>query len=118
MNSKPDHSPRVTPGDSHVLTVRGIGISPNFLCPGGRGFELEFYSSETKLRELFGLFKRNRRQLEKQVFLGCLISSFARTVDVYCLFINIDHFGPFFFILITFPGHPGVIFSNARSLKF
>ena len=35
-------------------------------------------------------------QFEKQVFLCCLVSSFVKTVDVYCIFINnIDHFRPF-----------------------
>ena len=47
------------------------------------------------MRELFYLFQRNRGQLEKQVFLCCFISSFAKAVDVYCIFNNIDHFRPF-----------------------
>ena len=39
VNSKPDHLPppppsRAIPGDSHVLIARGVGFSPNFLCPG------------------------------------------------------------------------------------
>ena len=33
--------PRGTPRDLHVLTSSGVGFSPNFLCQGGRGLELE-----------------------------------------------------------------------------
>ena len=58
--------------------------------PRGRGFELEKFS--TVLKELLDLFQRNRRQLEKQVFLCCFISIFAKTVDVYCIFGNKDRF--------------------------
>ena len=32
-NSKPDH-PLATPSDSHFLTLRWVGFSPNLLCPG------------------------------------------------------------------------------------
>ena len=90
--------PRATPGDSQVPTARGgVGFSPNFLCPGGSGFWIReiFYSSERKMQQLFDLFQRNRRQLEKQVFLCCFISIFAKIVDVYCIFNNIDRFRSF-----------------------
>ena len=39
---------RATPGDLHVLTARGIGFSPNFLCQRGRGFELKKFSTVLK----------------------------------------------------------------------
>ena len=82
------------PGDSYVLTARGIRFSPKFLCLGGVGFSVG-ESFERKMQELLDLFKRNRRQLEKQMFLCCFITSLAKTVDVYCIFNNLDHFGSF-----------------------
>ena len=45
VNSKPDHSPG-HPGDSHVLTAKGV--LPNFLCPGDQGFELEKFPAVLK----------------------------------------------------------------------
>ena len=49
VNSKPDYLPtRATPGDLQVLTVRGVGFSPSFLCPGGQGYELEKFSTVLK----------------------------------------------------------------------
>ena len=47
VNPKPDHPPPLPgdPADSHVLTAWGVGFSPKFLCPGGRGFELEKFST-------------------------------------------------------------------------
>ena len=44
VNSKPDYPPD-DPQDSHVPTARGVRFSPNFLCPEGRGFELEKFST-------------------------------------------------------------------------
>ena len=52
-----------------------------------------FYSFQRQVQELLDLFQRNWRQLEKQVFLCCFMSTFAKPVDVYCIFDNIDHFG-------------------------
>ena len=43
--------PPATPGDSHVLTAREVGFSPNFLCPGGRGFESEKLSAVSQFRK-------------------------------------------------------------------
>ena len=84
------------------------GRPPRSHCPGGSGFRSTLlaggsgfrireisYSFERKLREFLDLFQRNRKQLEKLVFLYCLISIFAKTVDVYCIFDNIYHFRPF-----------------------
>ena len=84
VNSKPDHSPppRATPGDLHVITAPGVGFSPNFLCPGDWGFELEKFPAVLK--------EKGRN------FLICVkVYIFAKTVDVYCIFNNIDHFRPF-----------------------
>ena len=39
------------------------------------------------MQELLDMFQRNRRQLEKQVFLCCFIS-IVKTVDVYFIFNN------------------------------
>ena len=56
------------------------------------------------MKEFLDLFQRNWRQLEKQVFLCCFISTFAKAVDVYCIFNIIDHFRPF----RSLSGHPWV----------
>ena len=88
--------PRVTPGDSHVFTAPGVGFSHNFLCLGGWDFELEKFA--TVLKENAGtsqFISEKPEQFEKQVFLCCLISFFAKTVYVYCIFNNMDHFRSF-----------------------
>ena len=71
VNSKPDHPPGRAPGIRTFSLPGGVGFSPNHLCPGGWGFQLEkwFYSFERKMQELLDLFQRNWRQLEKHVFL-------------------------------------------------
>ena len=91
-----------SPGDSHVLTARGLGfrtfslpgvwVFTQLSLPGGRGFELEkfSYSLERKMQKLFDLFQRDRGQLEKRVFLCCFISIFAKQ----CIFNNTHHFRP------------------------
>ena len=82
----------------------GVRFSPNFLCPGSQGFELEKFSAVLKEKcrnSRFVLKKLDLRQLEKQVFLCCFISIFAKVVDVYCIFDNIDHFW-------SLSGHPRV----------
>ena len=39
VNSKPDHPPRATPGDSHILVAPGVGSSLLCLARGSaRGF--------------------------------------------------------------------------------
>ena len=47
VSSKPDHPPG-DPRDLHILTARGIRFLPNFLCLGGRGFELEKFPTVLK----------------------------------------------------------------------
>ena len=71
-------------GILHVLTARGVGFSPDFLCLGGWAFELEKFSAvfKEKMQEFLDLFQRNWRQPEKQAFLCCCISIFAKAVDV------------------------------------
>ena len=86
VNSKPDHLPSPgDPGDSHIP------------LPGGSRFWIGeiFYSFERKMQELLDLLQRNRKQVEKQVFLCCFISIFAKTADVYCICNNMDHFWSF-----------------------
>ena len=46
VNSKPDYPH----GDSHISTAREVGFLPNFVCPGGRGFESEKFSTVLKER--------------------------------------------------------------------
>ena len=58
VNSKHDHPP----GDSQVLTARGVECSPNFLCPGGRGFEFEKFP--TVLKENAGISRFVSKKLE------------------------------------------------------
>ena len=64
-------------------------------CLGVRDFELEKFSPvfKDKCRNFSICFKETGRQLEKQVFLCCFMSTFATPVDVYSIFDNIDHFG-------------------------
>ena len=82
-----------------MFSLPGGWVFAQLSLPGGEGwgFKLEefFYSSERKMQELLNLFHRNWRQLEKQVFLCCSITSFAKTLDVYCIFNNTYHFRPF-----------------------
>ena len=69
------------------------------------------------MQELLDLFHRNWKQLEKQVFL-LSITIFAKTLDVYCIFITYTIFGHLSHF-DKFSGHPRVIFADARSsLKF
>ena len=73
--------PRATPGDSHV--PRGRVFTSNFVARGS-GFELEKFST---------VLKRNRGQLEKQVFVCCFTPTFAKTsrkAVVSCHFIFAD----------------------------
>ena len=93
------------------LTILSPGSPRRFArshCPGGRVFaQLSlpgvsgvwireiFHSSERNMPELLDLIQRNQRLFEKQVFLCCFISIFAITVDVYCIFNDIDHFRPY-----------------------
>ena len=99
----------IPPGDP-----RGFGRSH---CPGGQVFaqfslpELDkfFYSFGRKMQEHLHLF---RRQLEKQVFLCCFTSIFAKTVDASLITSTIfGHFSHF----DKFSGHPRVIFADTRS---
>ena len=94
-------SPSLTipPGDP-----RGFARSH---CPGGRGFaQLSLPGGlGFRIREIFYVWKENYRNssicfkekqvLEKQVFLCCFISIFEETLDVCCIFNNIDHFRQF-----------------------
>ena len=43
VNSKPDHPPGI-----RTFSLPGVGFSQNFLCPGGRAFELEKFSTVLK----------------------------------------------------------------------
>ena len=99
----------ITPDDP-----RGFACSH---CLGVQDFESEKFSTvfQRQVQELLDLFQRNWRQ---QVFLCCFMSTFAKTVDVYCIFDNVDHFGHldhFDKIFRSSKSH----FANSRSsLKF
>ena len=96
--------PWVTPGDSHVFTASGVAFSPNFFCPGGRGFKLEKFATvlKEKCRNFSICFKEIQISLKNRC---CFISIFAKTVDVYCIFNNIDHFGHFDKLFRSSKGH-------------
>ena len=104
------------PGDpqgfAHSHCPSGRVFSQLFLCPWGQDFESDKLFTVLKeicRQELLDLIQRNRREL---VFLCCFIPMFAKTVDVYCICDNIDHFWPFH-------SFPEVIFAIATSsLKF
>ena len=66
--------PGATARDSHVLTTRGVGFSPNFLCPGGRGFELEKLSAVLKenCKNFSICFKETGGSLKSRCF--CAVS--------------------------------------------
>ena len=71
--------PRATSGDSHVLTARGFGFSPNFLLPLGRRFELEKFSTTLKKNARTSRFVSKKPEAaEKQGFLCCLISTLQK----------------------------------------
>ena len=53
---------------------------------GVRDFDSEKFSTVFKDKCRNFSIQRNWRQLEKQVFLCCFMSTFAKTVDVYCIF--------------------------------
>ena len=107
VTSKPEH-PQGDPLGFACPHYPGGRVSTNVLCPGS-GFRVReiFYSFERKMQELLNLFQRNRRQLEKQVFLCCFISMFVKTVDVYWIVNNIYHFRPHF-------GHFDKIFRSPK----
>ena len=67
-------SPGQPPGIRTFPLPGGSGFRPTFFA-WGSGFWIRevFYSCERKMQGLFDLFQRNRRQLEKQVFLCCFI---------------------------------------------
>ena len=113
--SKPDHPL----GDS-----RGFARSH---CPGVE-FSHNFFSwwlgvlnlrnilvLKKKYRNFSICFKQTGGSLKKQVSLCCFISTFAKTVDIYCISLItctiFGHFGNFDKIFRLFK----VIFANARS---
>ena len=120
VNFKPDHPPpRATPGDSHVPTARGVRFLPNFLCLGGRGFELEKFSTvlKEKCRNFSICFKETGGSLKSRCL--CAVSyQFLQKRKSRCpLYLWLHR--PFSVISIKFSGHPRVIFANAgSSLKF
>ena len=82
--------------------------SASYNCPSGRVFAqpslpgrggvgvlkwknfLQFWKKNAGTSRFFS---KNRDQLEKQVFLCCFMSIFAKTVDVYCIFNPITYGG-------------------------
>ena len=104
---------RATARDSLVLTARRVGFSPNCLCSGGLGFELEKFRTvlKEKCRDFTICFEETRGSLKRRC--SCAVS---------CKFLQKQWIRPLsaiMVILIKFSGHPRVIFANARSsLKF
>ena len=48
VNSIPDHLLPQRPPGIHTSHSQGVGFSPNFLCPRGRGFEIKNFSTVLK----------------------------------------------------------------------
>ena len=107
VNPKPDH----LPGRGFARSrdhCPGLGFSFSFLCRGGgggvSGFRIReiFYSFGRKMYEALDLFQRNWKPLENRVLLCCFMPIFAKAVDDYCIFNNIDHLRQF----RSLSGHP------------
>ena len=96
LSIPPSPSPPVDPPGIRTFSLPGgSGFRPTFFALGIGVLNLRnFLQFWKKSAGTFHLFRRDREQLEKQVFLFCFISIFAKTVDVYCIFNNVDHFRP------------------------
>ena len=75
VNFKPDHPPRATPGDSHILVARGVGFS--LLCLA-RGFAPGVCPR--------GVLNQSKRStiLKKARFLPCLLNKWVAALFI-CL---------------------------------
>ena len=106
-----------TPGDSHVLTARGIQFSPNHICPGSRGFGSESFSTvlKEKCRNFSICFKETGGSL--QIRCSCAVSyriyQFLRKQLMSTVFLI--RYVLFWVILENFSGHPRITFANTRS---
>ena len=83
FNSKPDHAPRQPRGFTHFHGL-GVGFSPNFLCPGGQGFELERFSTvlKEKCKNFQICFKKTRGGLKSKR--SCAVSyQFLQTQQMF-----------------------------------
>ena len=80
-NSKPDHPPGRPQGFARSHCPGGQ-VFAQLSLPGGSGFDSEKFP--TVLKENAGNFRFISKKLEKQVFLRCFITIFAKTVDVNC----------------------------------
>ena len=73
INSKPGHPPGRPLGFARPHCP-GVGFSPNFLCPEGRGFELEKFSTvlKEKYRDFWICFKETGGSLKSRC--SCAVS--------------------------------------------
>ena len=71
--------PQGDPGGFAHSRYPGGRFLPKYLCPGGRGFELEKFSTalKEKMQELLDLFQRNQRQLAKAGAVAMLYINFC-----------------------------------------
>ena len=100
VNSKSDHPPGIPRASPAIRTFSlpvWVSVSRNFLCPGDPAFELEKFTTVLKENcENFSIcFKEIGGGFLRQVFLCCFISIFAKTVDLCCIFNNMNYFLPF-----------------------
>ena len=74
----------------------GSDFRPTFFATG-QGLEVEKFSTvlNEKCRNFSICFKETRGSLKKQMFLYCFMLIFAKTVDVHCIFDNMEHFRSF-----------------------
>ena len=109
VNSKPDHHP------GRPSRIRTFSLPGGVWILNQRHF-LQFSKTSGGTSRFVS---KKLGQLEKQVFLCCFMSTFAKTVMSTVSLITQTTISAISVILTKFSGHPRVIFANARSsLKF
>ena len=84
--------PPATPGICMFSLPRGSSFRPTIFAPEFESEKFPQFLTDNAETSLSNLFKKNLRQLAKQVFLCCFILIFAKEVDVSSNYHKIDHF--------------------------
>ena len=89
VSSKPDPHRRATPGNSHVLSVPGVGFSPNYLCLEGGGFELEIFPTvfREKCKNFSNCFREARGSLQSRCSCAVSYKGYVRFVGISLVFL-------------------------------